>query len=119
MNTQDAWHTIAEHYKKLSTERASEGPGVQLACLVLAEHCVHLWTGSGGGPSRAMVALAERVVGDRVDDVVDRERELAEKTKLGKIGRPRSWNGMCPAAKHGLDFEGQRCDLCSSTEAQT
>ena len=26
------------------------------------------------------------------------------------------WNGMCPAGKHGLDFEGQRCDLCPSTE---
>lgn len=24
------------------------------------------------------------------------------------------WNGMCPARKHGLDFEGQRCDLCEA-----
>jgi hypothetical protein len=22
------------------------------------------------------------------------------------------WNGMCPDNKHGLDYEGQRCDLC-------
>ena len=22
------------------------------------------------------------------------------------------WNGMCPAGKHGLDFEGQDCDVC-------
>lgn len=23
------------------------------------------------------------------------------------------WNGMCPARKHGLDWKGQRCDLCA------
>lgn len=23
------------------------------------------------------------------------------------------WNGLCPAGKHGLDFEGQTCDLCA------
>lgn len=22
------------------------------------------------------------------------------------------WNGLCEAGKHGLDFKGQRCDLC-------
>lgn len=22
------------------------------------------------------------------------------------------WNGLCPAGKHGLDYEGQPCDLC-------
>ena len=26
--------------------------------------------------------------------------------------RPR-WNGMCPAGKHGLDYETQECDLCA------
>ena len=40
------------------------------------------------------------------------------KAKLGRIGRPRSWSGMCPAGKHGLDYEGQLCDLCPSTETQ-
>ncbi len=23
------------------------------------------------------------------------------------------WNGMCPTGKHGLDFEGQACDVCA------
>lgn len=27
------------------------------------------------------------------------------------------WSGLCEAGKHGLDFEGQRCDLCP-TEGQ-
>jgi len=72
-NTRDAWRAIAEHYKKLSVTRASEGPGVQLACLVLADYCAHLWTGSGGGPSLAMIALAEHMVDDNVDEVVAAE----------------------------------------------
>lgn len=74
--THDAWRKIAEHYQKLATARSSEGPGVQLACLVLADYCASLWTGSRG-PSLAMVALAEHLVGDRVDEVV-----AAELTKL-------------------------------------
>jgi len=24
-----------------------------------------------------------------------------------------SWNGKCPANKHGLDYERQPCDLCA------
>jgi hypothetical protein len=24
------------------------------------------------------------------------------------------WNGMCPARKHGLDWKGQKCNLCES-----
>ena len=48
----------------------------------------------------------------------ERERTRAAKARLGRIGRPRSWSGMCPAGKHGLDYEGQRCDLCPSTEVQ-
>jgi hypothetical protein len=31
---------------------------------------------------------------------------------------PSTWSGMCPAGKHGLDYEGQCCDLCPSTETQ-
>lgn len=26
------------------------------------------------------------------------------------------WNGMCPAGKHGLDYEGQPCDECAPPE---
>jgi len=73
---QDAWRAIAEHYHKLAAKRSGEGPSVQLACLVLAEYCAALWTGSRG-PSLAMVALAEHIVGDRVDEIV-----AAELTKL-------------------------------------
>ena len=46
------------------------------------------------------------------------EQVRAAKAKLGRIGRPRSWSGMCPAGKHGLDYEGQRCDLCPPTETR-
>jgi hypothetical protein len=30
--------------------------------------------------------------------------------------KKRSWCGLCPAGKHGLDFEGQHCDLCPREE---
>jgi hypothetical protein len=59
----------------------------------------------------------------------DRDRKRDARAKLGVIGRPVSdpphailpaprewWNGLCPAGKHGLDFEGQRCDLCAAEE---
>lgn len=26
--------------------------------------------------------------------------------------RKPKWNGLCPEGEHGLDFEGQDCDLC-------
>jgi hypothetical protein len=29
----------------------------------------------------------------------------------------RKWNGMCPAGKHGADFQGQSCDLCAGVES--
>lgn len=70
--TQDAWRNIAEHYHKLAAQRSSESPSIQLACLVLAEYCASLWTGSRG-PSLAMVVLAEHVLGERVDEVVAAE----------------------------------------------
>ncbi len=51
------------------------------------------------------------------------ERELQKtggrKLFERRLSRAPHWNGLCPAGKHGLDFEGQRCDLCASTtEAQ-
>lgn len=27
------------------------------------------------------------------------------------------WSGFCEAGKHGLDFEGQRCDLCAEVRS--
>jgi hypothetical protein len=61
---------IAEHYQKLAARSGSEGHAVQLARLVLAEYCVHLWTGDHGGPSLAMVAIAEHILNERVDETV-------------------------------------------------
>ena len=57
---------------------------------------------------------------DAWDKITERYKQLAttHNAKLGRIGRPSSWSGMCPAGKHGLDYEGQRCDLCPSTEIQ-
>lgn len=66
-----AWHKGAERYNKLATERSDEGTSVQLACLVLAQYCVHQWSGDYGGPTLEMVALAENTVGERLDEVVD------------------------------------------------
>ena len=40
--------------------------------------------------------------------------------ELMELRHGAQWNGLCPAGKHGLDFEGQRCDLCATaTGAQT
>lgn len=75
MNTKDALGAIAARYRQLQSERAGEGPGVQLACLVLAEYCAHLWAGTQGGPSLACVAIAEHVLGIHIDEVVAAELE--------------------------------------------
>ena len=77
--THAAWKKIAQHYVRLSNERASEGMGVKLACLVLAEYCGALWAGTNG-PSLAIVAIAEQIVGTDVDDVIAAE--------LTRIARP-------------------------------
>lgn len=34
-----------------------------------------------------------------------------QKRKI-KVAEPK-WNGMCPARRHGLDYQGQNCDLCA------
>jgi hypothetical protein len=81
-DTHAAWRRIADHYQRLMSTRQAEGPAVQLACLVLAEYCVHLWSGSHAGPSLAMVALAEHVLGERVDETV-----AAELTKIASAQR--------------------------------
>ena len=74
--THAAWKKIAEHYVRLATDRASEGLGFKLACLVLAEYCGALWAGTNG-PSLAIVAIAERIaeriVGTDVDEVIAAE----------------------------------------------
>jgi len=69
MNTREAWNAIAIHYQKLARQRAGEGPGIQLACLVIADYCSALWAGQRG-PSLAMIALAEHILGTQIDEVV-------------------------------------------------
>jgi hypothetical protein len=68
--TKDAWSATAARYRKLAEERADEGTSVQLACLVLADYCVHKWLGTHGGPTLEMVALAENTVGEQLDEIV-------------------------------------------------
>ncbi len=72
MNDQrrEAWRKGADRYRKLATERADEGTSVQLACLVIADYCVHEWSGDYGGPSLEMVALAENTLGEQLDEVI-------------------------------------------------
>jgi hypothetical protein len=69
IDTTAAWRKGADHYSKLAA-RANAGAGVQLACLVLADYCVHQWSGDYGGPPLEMVLLAEGLVGERLDEVV-------------------------------------------------
>jgi hypothetical protein len=71
-NTKEAWRAIAERYQRLATESRG-GPAVQLAHLVIAEYCVHMWSGSHGGPSLSMVALAEHILHARIDEIVAAE----------------------------------------------
>jgi hypothetical protein len=71
-----AWRSAADHYKVLAKERADEGTSVQLACLVLADYCVHRWVGDLGGPTEEMVALAENTAGVCLDDFVTQKQRL-------------------------------------------
>ena len=64
-----AWSNIAAHYQKLALKRKDEGPSIELACLVLADFCEALWTGERG-PSLAMVAIAEHLIGGDADGLV-------------------------------------------------
>lgn len=33
--------------------------------------------------------------------------------KMSPEERKRGWDGFCPAGMHGLDYQGQACDLCA------
>ncbi len=59
----------SNYFVMLAAKRADD-PGFQLACSVLAEHCMYEWSGGYGGPSSEMVELAERVVGRSLDSVL-------------------------------------------------
>jgi hypothetical protein len=69
----EAWHWGADRYRRLAVNRADEGTSIQLACLVLAEYCAHRWSGNYGGPTLEMVALAESIAEERLDQVVGPE----------------------------------------------
>jgi hypothetical protein len=59
---------LIDYYARLSAERANEGPGVQLACLVLADWCTYVWSDDRGGPTSEQLALAERVLNETMVD---------------------------------------------------
>lgn len=80
MTREEAWRKLADYYKGLATERADEGTSVQLACLVLAEHCAHRWMGDRSGPTQEMVALAENTAGEYLD-----EKIATELSKSGEV----------------------------------
>jgi len=54
------WQRSADHYAKLAGEHTDASS--QLACLILANYCVHQWSGDHGGPSQEMVQLAEKIL---------------------------------------------------------
>ena len=70
---QAAWHKLADYYRRLAADRADEGTGIQLACLVLAEYCVFEWSGDHGGPTLEMATLAENTVGESLTEKIDAE----------------------------------------------
>jgi hypothetical protein len=72
------WRSLADYFKQLVDTRADEGTSIQLACLVLAEHCAHQWMGDSG-PSPQMVTLAESTAGEYLDELI-----AAELAKAGE-----------------------------------
>lgn len=68
-----AWRALADYFRKLVEARSDEGTSIQLACLVLADHCVYEWSGDYGGPTPEMVALAENTAGVWLDDLMTAE----------------------------------------------
>lgn len=39
-------------------------------------------------------------------------RLLAAAKRFTAAAERETWDGLCPAGKHGLDYAGQPCDLC-------
>lgn len=40
-----------------------------------------------------------------------RRRSVQIRSRAARRTGP--WNGMCPAGRHGLDYQGQACDVCA------
>lgn len=56
------------------------------------------------GPDGLNEAAFERALGG------GRKSKARARKPVAKAAKP--WSGMCLAGKHGLDFEGQDCDVC-------
>ncbi len=111
--------------RQLYAQDINEGDGnVRRTLLWLIKHGLLGWDPIYHGRVVVTAAGQEQLQRDQ-----DRKRDA--RAKLGAGSRPTPdplravspaprwwWNGLCPAGKHGLDFEGQRCDLCAATEAE-
>ena len=70
--SKETWRVVAERYQTQAAD-SRKGPAAQLARMVIADYCARMWNGSQGGPSLAMVALAEHILGESVDEVIAAE----------------------------------------------
>jgi len=81
------------------------------------DHSTHPYVFESNNPTRAaQVCDALRAIADSPSKN-GKLREAAQRAldEIKRIARAvwATWNGLCPAGKHGLDFEGQACDLCA------
>lgn len=49
---------------------------------------------------------------DRPRICSEHDRRSDARAAAARLNARESWSGLCPAGKHGLDYEGQPCDLC-------
>ena len=78
------WRQSWDYLNKLADSRSHEGPGIQLACLVLADHCLYEWSGDRGGPTPEMIKLAEGLVGDTLERITSAMTETARSQDTGQ-----------------------------------
>jgi hypothetical protein len=74
-----AWRALAERFEKLAEARSAEGTSIQLAYLVLAQHCAREIC-DVRGPTLEMVALAEGVTGQNLEDEFTKKIKGVEET---------------------------------------
>lgn len=79
------------------------------------DHPTHPYVFESNNPARAetlrdkLRALVNSNHNGKVREAAQRALVDVEKLARAVWG---TWNGLCPAGKHGLDYEGQPCDLC-------
>lgn len=84
----EAWRALAERFRKLAEMRADEGTSIQLAYLVLAQHCTRQCSDNDGGPTMEMVALAEITAGENLqDEFTKKAMGVAETTTVDIVIR--------------------------------